>query len=90
MLRNVTANLRMDYSRKNSDRGVEDILLRKLLWDFSFFYFTPGNSRQNKAQPLDIPQNCVRSLGNSKAKNKDPWKFHIIFSWLPLEIPLRF
>ena len=38
-----------------------------------FFYFTPGNSRQNKAQPLDIPQICVRSLGNSKAKNKHPW-----------------
>ena len=30
-------------------------------------------------KPLDIPQNCVRSLGNSKAKNKDPWKFHINF-----------
>ena len=45
------------------------------------FYFTPGNSRQNKAQPLDIPQNCVRSLWDSKAKNKDLWKFHIIFSW---------
>ena len=37
----------------------------------------------------DIPQNCVRSLGNSKAKNNDPCKFHF-FSWSPLEIPLRF
>ena len=48
--------------------------------------FTPENSRQNKAQPLlDMPQNCVKSLGNSKPKNKDPWpwKFHIIFSWSP-------
>ena len=27
-----------------------------------------------------------RSFRNSKAKNKDPWKFHI-FSWSPLEIP---
>ena len=41
-------------------------------WNFSFFYFTPGNLRQKKAQPLNIPQNCVRCLGNSKAKNKDP------------------
>ena len=57
---------------------------------FHFFYFTNGNSRQNKAPPLDIPQNCVRLLGNSKAKNKEPWKFHIIFSWSPLEIPLHF
>ena len=56
-------------------------------WKFSFFYFTPGNSKQNKAQPLDIPQNCV---GNSKAKNKDSWKFHFMFSWLRLEIPLGF
>ena len=23
-------------------------------------------------------------------KKKDPWKFHIIFSWVPLEIPLRY
>ena len=72
------------------ETGVEDMLFWNP-WNFSFFfYFTPGNSRQNKAQPLDIPQNCVRSLGNSKAKNKDPWKFHIIFSWSPLEIPLHF
>ena len=52
-------------------------------WNFSFFYFTPGNSRQNKVQPLDIPQNCVKSLGNSKAKNKDSRKFHITLSWSP-------
>ena len=62
--------------------GVEDILFPKPSWNFSFFYFTPGNSRQNKAQALDIPQNCVRSLGNFKAKKKDPWKFHIIYFFL--------
>ena len=28
-------------------------------WNFSFFYFTTQNSRQNKAQTLDISQNCV-------------------------------
>ena len=55
-----------------------------------FHFFTSGNSRQNKARPLNIPQNCVRSLGNSKANNKDPWKFHIIFSCSPLEIALCF
>ena len=70
--------------------GIKDIIFWKNPWNFSFFYFIPGNSRQNKAQPLDIPQNCVRSLGNSKTKNKDPWKFHIIFSWSHLEIPLCF
>ena len=25
-----------------------------------FFYFTPGNIRQNKAPRLEVPQNCVR------------------------------
>ena len=54
------------------------------------FYYTPENSRQNKAQALDNPQNSVRSLENSIAKNKDPWKFHISFYWSPLEIPLHF
>ena len=78
------------YSRKNPTRGGRGYIFLKTLPNFSFFYFTPGNSRQNKAQFLDIPQNCVRSLGNSKAKTKDPWKFNNIFSWSPLEIPLRF
>ena len=47
--------------------------------EFLFFFFilaTPGKSRHNKAQPPpNIPQNCVRSLGNSETKNR------------PLEIP---
>ena len=54
---------------------------------FSYFSCTPRNSRQ-KAPPLEIPQNCHKSLGNSKPKNQDSRKFHIIFSWSPLEIPL--
>ena len=54
---------------------------------FLFFYFTPGNSRKNKAPPLEIPQIFVRPLGNSKAKNQESWKFYIIFSCSPLEIP---
>ena len=70
--------------------GVEDILFWKPPWNFSVFYFTPGNSSQNKSQTLDIPQNFVRSLGNSKTKNKNPWKFCIIFSWLPSETQLSF
>ena len=45
--------------------GTEDILFWKPPLEFFIFYFTHGNSRQNKAQPLDIPPNCV----------KIPWKF---------------
>ena len=87
----MLVTLLLPYSRKNQNRegAVENsYTFLKPPWNFSFF--TSGNSRQHKAQRLDIPQNCVRSLGNSKAKNKDPEKFHIIFSWPPLEIQLRF
>ena len=77
------------FQKKSKHKqGVEDIPFWKLPRNFSFFCFKPGNSRQSKAQLLDIPQNCVKSLGNSKAKYKDSsWKFHIIFPWSPLEIP---
>ena len=59
-----------------------------------YFYFNPWKfqtKQTNKAQPLDIPQNCVRSLGNSKAKAraKTPGN-SFYFSWSPLEIPLCF
>ena len=35
-------------------RGVED-MLSWTPWNFRFFYFTPGNSRQNKASSLETP-----------------------------------
>ena len=55
------------------------------------FYFTPGNSRQNKAQSLDIPQNCVRPFEIPRPKTKTsgnftlfflghPWKFRFVFN----------
>ena len=37
--------------------GLGHTFLKTLLEFFFFFYFTPGNSRQNKAPPLEIPQN---------------------------------
>ena len=65
--------------------GVEDIF---------FFNFIPGNSRENKAQPLNIPQNCItvrsdpleiprpkaKIPGNSTFFFVDPWKFHFVFN----------
>ena len=42
-------------------------------------HLTLGNPRESKTFVLDIPQSCVAPLGNSKAKNQDQWKFHIIF-----------
>ena len=52
--------------------------------------FILGNSGQNKASNLEISQDFDTPLGNSKAKNQDPWKFHMIFSWSPPEFPLLF
>ena len=48
-------------------------------WNFSFFFTlaTPGKSRHNKAQPLNIPQNC-ETPGNSTCYFFDPRKFHIL------------
>ena len=67
------------FQKKYKQGWLRIYSFEKLHGIFHFSYSTPGNSRQNKAQPLDIPQNCVRSLGNFKTKNKDPWKFHLIF-----------
>ena len=38
-------------------------------------FFTPGNFRPSKAQPMGI-----RFFGNYKAKIRDPWKSHSNFS----------
>ena len=68
----------MCYSRKNPNRevGVKGILKETL--DL-ICHFTLGNPSERKTFVLDIPQSCVVPLGNSKAKNQDQWKFHIIF-----------
>ena len=36
------------------------------------------------ASHLQILQTYAKPLGSCKAKNQDPWKFQMIFSWLPL------
>ena len=69
-------------------RGVEDIHFRKNPGIFHFFYFTPGNSTQI-LHPWKFQKFLLDPL-EIKAKNQDPWKFHIIFSSSPLEIPPHF
>ena len=69
------------FQRNSKQEGFdEDIPFCKIPWNFQVCHFTLRNSRQNKASPLEIPQNYVIPLGNFKAKNQDPWKFHVIFS----------
>ena len=72
------------YLFKKRRGRVEDILLWKPPWNFSFFYLNPGNFRQNKVPPLEIPQNCGNSILFFLGR---PWKFHFVFN-RPLEIPL--
>ena len=36
---------------EKTKQNVENILFSKLSWNFSFFYFTPGNSRQKNSNP---------------------------------------
>ena len=94
----------LDYSRKktNGDRGHTFFEPPPLTpppppppphpLGIYFFPLPLEIQRENKA-----PQNCVRSLGGSKAKNRDPThstllflghplKFHFVFN-LTLEIP---
>ena len=63
-------------------RGVEDIytFLKTPLEFLDLSLYTLRKSVENKLSPLEILQNCVTPLRNSKAKNQDPWKFHMIFS----------
>ena len=53
-------------------------------WGYTFLKKTSGTFRF-VTLPLEIPQNCVTPVGISKVKNEDPWKFHITFSWSPME-----
>ena len=72
--RHIKMQIRLSYSRKKQNRGgggrgLRKYLFEKTTWNFFVFYFTLGNSGQNKAPPLEIPQNCVTSLCYI------PWKF---------------
>ena len=82
----------MGYSRKKPG-GVEDILFVKKPWNFSFFYFTPGNSRQNKAAwKFHIIFLTLGIFGTSflfislkfhMLSLWCPWKFHILLNHPP-------
>ena len=72
--------------KKNKQGRLRLYFFENPPWNFLSFYLTPEISRQ-KAQPLDISQNCVKSLGNSTLFFLGhPRKFHFVFNW-PLEIP---
>ena len=60
------------FQKKLTNGELRTYFFENLHGIFSFFYFTPGNSRQNNASPLETPQIFVTPLGNLKPKTKTP------------------
>ena len=52
--------------KQTGRRGLRTNFFENLL-EFLGFSFTPGNSKQDKASPIEIPQNCVTPDINFKA-----------------------
>ena len=87
---------RLDWAipEKNQKGVFENIHIWKNPWDFCFFTLPLEIPCKIKLLPwkfhkIMLPI-CVTSLGNFKTKIQNTWKFHMIFSWLHLEIPLCF
>ena len=85
----VALKLKVGYSsRKNPKRWGWGHTVLKITAEFLDLSLYPWKfPRENKASSLENSQNCVTSLGNSNAKNQNPWKFLMILSEAPLEIP---
>ena len=87
----------MGYSRKKikqRGRGVDGLVIGytfvKTAPEFFILLLYPCKFQTKQSStPGYSTQLCLlpRSLRNSKAKNKDPWKFDTIFSWSTPEIP---
>ena len=59
---------------------------------FHFFTLPLEISDKTKLHPWKFHKILLDSQipWKFQAKNQDPWEFHIIFSWSPLEIPFCF
>ena len=69
----------MGYSRKKPNRGGWGYTFLKPPWNFWISYFTPENSRQNKALPLETLQNCVQKFQDLKLRPlENPHDFFLI------------
>ena len=77
----------MSYSRKKqAARGGHTFVKTPL--EFFIFLLDPWKFQTNQSSTAgNCAKLCYISLVNSKTKKQDPWKFHIIISWSPLEIP---
>ena len=70
-------------------RGVEDIILWKIPWNYLFALKLEIPGKAN-LQPWKFHKFLLDSLEVSRPKTKTSGKFHILFSWKRLKIALRF
>lgn len=61
----------------------------KSTWNFYIWHFTHRNFGEKALSSLEILQNYVTPLRNSKFQNQDLWKFDMIFL-TSLEVPILF
>ena len=86
--RNIIGLFRKNPNRGGVGGGVKDIIFWKPPWDFSFFYFTPENSRQNKAQ---LFHKIVLDLWEiPRPKTKTPVEILYLFFLVTLGNPTSF
>ena len=81
--------LEVGYSRKKI-KQVEDILFWKNSLGFFIFLLYPWKFQTKQLNPWIFHKIVLDPLEIPRPKEKTPWKFHIIFSCSPLEIPLHF
>ena len=78
-----TSNI-MSYSWNKQIGGLRTYFFKNPLEFFINLLYLRKFQTNWSSNPGNCTKLCHISLGNSKTKNQDPWKFHIIiFSWSP-------
>ena len=76
----------LGYSRKENSRGLRTYFFEKPLEFFNFFTLPLEIPDKTKLHPWKSHKIALDSLGIARPNHQSSLKFHIIFSWLPLEI----
>ena len=77
----------LGYSRKENSRGLRTYFFEEPLEFFNFFTLPLEIPDKTKLHLWKFHNIALDSLGIPRPNHQNPLKFHIIFSWLPLEIP---
>ena len=73
---------------KKTSRELRTYFSEKPLEFFIFFTLALEILDKIKLHPWKFHKIALDSLENPRLNGQDPWKFPIIFSWLPVEIPV--